>query len=343
MKKRFMVILLAGGLTLGLCGCGGGSSTSAMPAPPEETVELSVEDEAAVAESEVGAEEADVESYSADELVEMWSSGSLSMEDIEYKTATGEIDYEVYEEFLDTISNNEEFTIQSEETSEDEQPTNSIIDTSTLLTTHVTEYEDQDGYMVRETCQLSPIFTEDDMKTVLALWEALGNDAASFPDEDSLYDKNYLLRDARDSASCDKLEYIVGTYMIENLTDGFPITPDSPRVYSSRLAAKQVPAFDEEHDGTAASVFNDRYVIVAMYPDGAVYYDEEDAGNSGVMLGISEMESDTCGPYTFIIALPNGTTPNRPDGYRYDEIQLQFGCLASPYSDSDTFGLAYFE
>lgn len=322
MKKRFMAILLAGGLALGLCGCGGGSSTSAMPTPPEETVEPSVEDEAVVAENEVETEEADAESYSADELVKMWSSGSLSIEDIEYKTATGEIGYEVYEEFLDAISNNEESTIQPKETSEDEQPTNSIVDTSTFLTTYVTEYEDQDGYMVRETCQLSPIFTEDDMETVLALWEALGNDAASFPDEDSLYDKNYLLRDARDSASCDKLEYIVGTYTIENLTDGFSVTPDSPRIYSSRLVAKQVSAFDEDHDGTAASVFNDRYVIVVMYPGGATYYDEEDAGNSGVMLGISKMESDIWGPYTFIIALPNGATPNRPNGYRYDEIQL---------------------
>ena len=354
MKRRFMAILLAGGLVLGLCGCGGGSSTAA-PAPS------STEQEGASAENnlpDTSAQEnatandlastaPDAERYTADELVNLWSSGILTKEDIAYKTATGEISYEVYEEFLDLMAGDEEFEAsQSEEIpekiSEDGAPSIDI-DISKLLATHVVEFEDVDGYTIRETCQLSPIFREDDRETMYALWEALGQDVASFPSEKSLYDKNYLLRDARDSASCNKLEYIIGTYMIENRTDGFPITPDNPRTYSSRLAAQRVSAFDEEHDGTAADFFNWRYVSVVMYSNGAVYYDEEDAGNHEVILGVPKMESDLWGPRTFVIALPNGNTPNRPDGYRYDKIRLQFGCLSSPYSNDDGFELTYFE
>lgn len=307
MKKRFIAILLAGGLTLGLCGCGGGSSTSAMPTPPEETVEPSVEDEAAVAESEVETEEADAKSYSADE------------------------------EQLDQISNDAESITQPEESLENENAERDA-DMLSLLSTHVIEYEDQDGYQIRETCQLSPIFREDDSKDMYALWEALGNDVADFPNEESLYGASHSMEYARDVDSCSNMEYIIGTYKIENLTDGFPITPDNLRTYVRALYAEQVTAGDNEHDANAANSFNLRSVSAVINADGIVCYGEQDA----VVIGNLKMTSDTWGPVCFVIALPNGATPNRPNGYCYDKISVEFGNKAYADSGYDVFELNYF-
>lgn len=114
MKKRFMVILLAGGLTLGLCGCGSSGDSTAAPMPPTSTVESTSTQPV----DEVVSKESDAEGYSVDELVNLWSSGILNKQDIESKVATGEISYEIYEEFLNYMSGDEEFdATQSEETS----------------------------------------------------------------------------------------------------------------------------------------------------------------------------------------------------------------------------------
>lgn len=258
MKRRFMVILLAGGLTLGLCGCGGGSSASAMSAPPEEMIGPSMENEAAVEESEVKSEEADAESYSVDE------------------------------EQPDQASSDAEPITQPEESLENENA-ESNADMLSLLSTHVIEYEDQDGYQIRETCQLSPIFREDDSEDMYALWEALGNDAADFPSEESLYGASHSMEYARDVDSCSNMEYIIGTYKIENLTDGFPIAPGNLRTYVRALHAEQVTAGDSEHDANAANSFNLRSVSAVINTDGIVCYGEQDA----VVIGNLKMTSDT--------------------------------------------------
>lgn len=114
MRKRFMAILLAGGLVLGLCGCGSSGDSTAAPMPPTSTVESTSTQPV----DEVVSKESDAEGYSVDELVNLWSSGILTKQDIESKVAAGEISYEIYEEFLNYMSGDEEFdAMQSEETS----------------------------------------------------------------------------------------------------------------------------------------------------------------------------------------------------------------------------------
>ncbi len=127
-------------------------------------------------------------------------------------------------------------------------------------------------------------------------------DTSSFPSKQSLYDENRMLMNYEP-------EYIIGTCMIENLTDGFPITPDKPRTYAMSLTA--------EGNGDVATFFNDRSVSVAICSDRMIYYGDI----LSVVIGDAKMASDTWGPCTFVIALPNVHTPNQPDGYRYDEIQ----------------------
>ena len=124
MKRRFVAILLTGGMMFGLCGCGSGSGTSSTPGPssaeevaaPEgtetdEEIAREVEDEMVSAES-------DMSGYSVDKLIDLWSSGIITKQDIESKVADGEIGSDIYEEFLRCISDDEEFdAIQSKGTS----------------------------------------------------------------------------------------------------------------------------------------------------------------------------------------------------------------------------------
>ena len=109
MRKKILTVFLAIIAAVNLCACGGNESTPApapaMDAPAEEISTEKTSDEAASAEDVYD------EEYSADDLVDMWSSGSLTKEDIEYKVATGEISYEAYEEFLDLVENDQEFAI----------------------------------------------------------------------------------------------------------------------------------------------------------------------------------------------------------------------------------------
>lgn len=114
MRKKILTVFLAIIAAVNLCACGGNESTPApapaMDAPAEEISTEKTSDEAASAEDVYD------EEYSADDLVDMWSSGSLTKEDIEYKVATGEISYEAYEEFLDLVENDQEFAIDQSDT-----------------------------------------------------------------------------------------------------------------------------------------------------------------------------------------------------------------------------------
>lgn len=302
MKREIVMLSLMGGLMIGLWGCGSSGDSTATAMSP------ATEDVGGVPE-EVETAREDAQEPEFNDEAEVAEPETAEPEATEFETEP-----EVESPAID-------------------------IDVSALLTEHVVEYEDQDGYTIRETCQLSPIFTEDDAETMYALWEALGNDVADFPSEESLYDTSYLLRDARDTCSCNKLEYIIGTYMIENLTDGFPITADNPRTYAGQLATKRIPTTDQEHDATAANFFNVRSVVTVMEPDHAVCYGEQDV----VIFGKATMDSDVWGPRAFVIALPNGATPNRPDGYRYDKIPIILSAHAFFYSDYDAFELIYFQ
>lgn len=326
MKRRLIAILLAGGLMLGLCGCGS-DGTSSMPAPVEQeetdSTPTDVTEDVALEEVEGTAQEG----YSIDDLVNMWSSGELTREDLESMVAAGEVSPETNDGFLCYMAGDEVFDATWWADDQESEDIEGNIDTSSLLTAHVFEVEDSDGYKIRETIELSPIFTGENMETVYALWEALGNDVASFPSEQSLRDENRMLTNY-------ELEYIIGTCMIENLTDGFPITPDKPRTYAMSLTA--------EGDGDVATLFNDRSVSVVMCSDQMVYYSDI----LSVAIGDAKMVSDTWGPYTFVIVLPNMHTPSQPDGYRYDKIQvaLDFNTY-DPYDcpDYDPLTLEYFE
>lgn len=122
MKRRFIAMSLVVVFMLGMLWYGvssrGRSGSSATPAPPEEVAKLRAEDGLDAMDEEAIPEVPDTEGYSVDELVNLWSSGILTKQDIESKAATGEISYEIYEEFLNYMSGDEEFdAMQSEEIS----------------------------------------------------------------------------------------------------------------------------------------------------------------------------------------------------------------------------------
>ena len=230
------------------------------------------------------------------------------------------------------MNSDEEFSIEMP-TPEEATGSNALsvswpeVDASELMATYTIEFEDYDGYTIRETCQLSPIFRHEDREIMYGLWEALGEDAGYFPMEEDFYDANHNLRNVRDGGY-NELEYIIGTFMVENLTDGYPITPDNPRGYSGVLMAGNKVG--------STGLFNTDSVSVVFYSDRSVYYGEDNLFE--VKIGDAKMTADTWGPRPFVIAIPNKFTPNEPDGYRYDEQEMRFG-----YPEHITFNLSYYE
>lgn len=295
MRKKVIAIILAGGLMLGMCGCGSDRSTASTLQELEET---NSQDE--------------VESTEDD-------SQELEIEEVDDGTA-----YDDQTETEDAEESEETVVTPNEEDSAND------IDLSTLLTEHVLEYEDYDGYQIRNTLQISPIFREDDSETMYALWETLGNDLADFPSKDSFIEANHALR------GWNKFEYIIGTFSIENITDGFPIASNNQREYNGILKA-------EDNENNAADQFNITSASATVYPNGSTTYYKSDFR---VFVGKTKLTSDTWGPNAFVIALPNKYTPNEPDGYRYDELSITFSYneYGSPNRPKyETLTLEYFE
>lgn len=263
MRKKIIALLLTGGLVVGLCGCGGNGSSSTAgvtaQAGTEDTSIVEVTNDAISEGSEIE------EDYSIDDLIDMWLSGELNKEELQNMVDVGNISYETSEEFLAYMSENETFDNTSWGDNPEDEDNTSHVDMSSLLTTYVMEFEDYDGYQIRDTIQLSPIFTKDDMSTVFELWETLGNNVTSFPSKESLRNENHTLMNY-------ELEYVVGTYTVENLTDGFHITSDNPRTYIKSLTA-------EGHEN-AATLFNDQSVSVVAYSDGVSYYADAFCGGT---------------------------------------------------------------
>lgn len=314
MKRRFIVAMfLAAVLVLSLGGCGSSSGTAVPAVENDNYASDTAEPAQGTPQENAGG------GYSAEGLFNLWARESFSEEEIQAMVAAGEISNEAYEEFLIIKSEYLEANASTEEELEEEEATpqteNPTVDTSVLelLTTRSVEFEDMDGYKIRETCQVSPIFTEDDMETMHALWVALGNDIEIFPSYESMFDPGH-----RDS--CDRLEYIIGTYMVENLTDGFSIVADNPRSYDGVLVPIEdgdTPAIYKEYTAT-----HFRYDVVTMVPySNKIAYYSSGTKNAGLVCDV-KMESDTWGPCAFIMAVPNCSTPNQPDGYRYDELTL---------------------
>lgn len=100
MRKKILTVFLAITVTVSLCACGGSESTPApVPvmeqAPAEEISMETTSDEAAVTD-----EVYDGGNYSTDELIDMLSSGEITIETLESMVADGEVSYKTYEEVL---------------------------------------------------------------------------------------------------------------------------------------------------------------------------------------------------------------------------------------------------
>lgn len=103
MSKKFLAAILTAGLAINLCACGSssGSSSTATYAPAmEETPAEAMSTDAADDEAASSEKVYDEGYYSADELIDMLSWGEITIEDIEFMTATGEVGCKTYEEVL---------------------------------------------------------------------------------------------------------------------------------------------------------------------------------------------------------------------------------------------------
>lgn len=278
MKKIVAVLVVCGSLA-GLCLYGvatRGSSGDALPDPVAQT---------------------ETEDTSSAEVVE--------------EAASEESESERSEELEGTEVGDVVFVDEAQKNKNSESECNAeSLDVDELLTTYVVEFEDLDGYKIRETLRVSPIFTEDDTETMRALWVALGNDSSTFPNEGSFYE----------IGEHDMLEYVIGTYMLENMTDGFPITPDNPRNYIGRIIPEEDPSVPRLYIVNTYDYFQFAIETIVVYSNRIVYYG---GSHTDPLISNAKMEYDVWGPQPFIIALPNISTPNLPDGYRYDTLQYR--------------------
>lgn len=100
MRKKILTVFLAITVVISLCACGGSSGTSAAPAPtmdaPAEEISMGTTGDEAAAADEVY----DEGGYTTDELIDMLSSGEITIEILESMVADGEVSYETYEEVL---------------------------------------------------------------------------------------------------------------------------------------------------------------------------------------------------------------------------------------------------
>lgn len=333
MKRRFFALFLAGGLMLGVCGCGGKTVSADDYMAQAEQEKTPVQDGSSLTSDSAGqandtmSEGRYLGDYSVMELVDMLTSGKIAIEDIELDVAMGDVSYEDYEEILTYFPEEQKASTEQEvvQTTTDkplEKPVTNV-DLPDYMSTYVLEYEDFNGYQLRETISLSPIFsdTEDDLADMCVLWEALGGVAEEVPLKDELCEMSRPLHDYRGTGNLSNIKYIIGTRAIENVTDGFSITMYSPYIVNNEIVVDST--IDSPNEDT-----NARYAVTRNATT-LLFYDDgekcEVTVSAGIPLGGVKMTSDTWGPTRFIIALPNNITPNQPNGFAYDSLQYMFG------------------
>lgn len=214
-------------------------------------------------------------------------------------------------------------TSEPEVTPEETEDPTIDIDTSELLTTHVVEYEDQDGYTIRETCQLSPIFRESDMDTLTATWEALGGTVDEIPIGEECYNWDAKLQRSLERSDFSGAQYIVGSWEIMNCTERFDITPDSPRTFILNMLM-------EPDDNALASGV---YEAISQCSTTCIFLDggsEKNKSERGILpFGSVFMDDNHWGPTLFIVTLPDKVTPNSPNGYDCHNLLFDFGAYIS--------------
>lgn len=286
MKKRFMVILLAGGLTLGLCGCGGGGSASAMP----EELGSAIED----APTEGMSEEPEIVAREETQEQEVGETGELSTENTEDTTGITMDEPGAANEVKAPIAPNG-------------------IDLSEIMTNHVVEYEDLDGYQIQETIRFSPIFCESDMDILLETWKALGGNAEEIPVGDKCYSWDSSAISTQKALGFTGGQYIVGDRTITNQTDGFPITSANAKNYALMI---RMDTNDLSADAYLAA--EDSTMAFTFFGGRSEQYRSR---VGSFLVGTALMEEDQWGPMRFIIVLPNKVTPNEPNGLDYSKIK----------------------
>lgn len=330
---------------LGLCGCGSSGDTATeapMPTSMEETTaaqEASVGDAADAAAETVAnssiTQDQPTPGTKVDELVDSWVSGTLTDDDIENMYSEGEIDSETYVSVFRILYGDdwEPEEAQGKATIEPETPVASVdINLSEIMTEHVFEDEDLDGYRTQNTVYLSPIFRESDMDTLVAVWEALGGNADEIPIGEECYNWDSKLQRSLERSGFSGSQYIVGSWEILNCTEGFDLTPDSPRSFLLNMRM-------EPDDNALPSGV---YEAISQCSTTYIFFDtgiEKSKSERGILpFGSAFMNSNQWGPTLFIIVLPDKVAPNLPNGYDCHNLLFDFGA----YLSDDKFYIPYY-
>jgi len=175
---------------------------------------------------------------------------------------------------------------------------------------------DSDGYIYEITFNLSPWILLSNTEFVEAAWAEVGagNTLPGF-DDWGLDQSNDHFRQGIPMggltnhfyASMNDMYYCIGSFQIENITDGWRISSENPR--STYVKMSWISSYDRD------SVYGGAYAIGrTFYSNG--FEDESDGVNTN-----AKLSKDSWGPVPFIIMAPENFSPKFPSG-EYAEHML---------------------
>jgi len=300
-----MAMILTGGLMLGLCGCGSSGDSTAASVSTEEvavTPTDTVKPEMPTVSTEFIGSESLPDYFTESESEDTMPAedlGSTNLEAVESETLVASID----------------------------------IDLSEIMTEHIFEDEDLDGYQTQNTVFLSPIFREEDMDTLVATWEALGGDADDIPVREECYNWDSQLQRASERCGFSGAQYIVGSWEILNHTEGFDITPNNSRSFA--LGIYMEPDDNGLQPGVYENISHISTTAYTFFGDGLM---KNKSSMGTLSFGYASMDSNQWGPTLFIIVLPDKVAPNLPNGYDCHSLLFSFGS----YLYNDKFYISYY-
>ena len=202
--------------------------------------------------------------------------------------------------------------------------------------------EDSDGYQIKRTFKISPFIASDNAGALTSAVVELGGDMSDLP---TIEYGNLLLRYWKNN-EINEAYYVLGEMSLENVTQGYDITPNNPHSVLMYIALAPDEGYvPQQGDLFIGSLGNDDsnlgweitkvfFTNQEMLKVGHGGYEgyvqiergDYDPDDTAIYLGHANMESNSWGPIRFVMMFPNKHTPALPDGFEvYNNIKCFVG------------------
>jgi hypothetical protein len=191
----------------------------------------------------------------------------------------------------------------------------------------VCQYTDDNGYTFEVSITMSPWILQSNTSLINSAWETVGNEH-SLPSISDWGMEKYAGNDyvrgfsttngRRFYANMTDMYYIVGTISVENLTDGWSFSTDSPG--STKISLDLLAPSDPTTK------------VISR-----IFYNNKEETYGGMLRVSPSFTSDKWGAVPFVIAYAELFNPNNPNGAYRNEVELaEFmlrGSMGTYYAD----------